>query len=145
MAYAALFILLESLEQLSAPNKCFVHVKSEKLESPTKNLKFLKDFLENSTYKCYDKEMMKSIEGKIRKVVYKTQNVIEGFVFVNPCRSQDFRMDIFDKKCSIHQNFEQILQEIGSLKAEAIKLGETTSMEDTNAKVINDLMEIPPS
>lgn len=141
MAYAALTILLQSLDKYSHPNRHFFLVKNHHLQSLVENLEFLQKFLESSTIDCNHQELMKCFEARVRDLSFKAQDVIEEFVSGNECRLED-PIDMFYSQYGVHFTLQQILGEIELLKKEAIEIREKISRDESAVK--DEILETVP-
>ncbi|XP_009608887.1 putative late blight resistance protein homolog R1A-3 isoform X1 [Nicotiana tomentosiformis] len=123
MAYAALSSLMHTLQQLLQPNQrlvCGSCIPQQHIESTYQSLSALQVFLEEATKEAKDIETRKSLEKRIRDVVYKVEYRVDSrlrSVIVADCG------DDRERACkAFNEELQEVEKEVDSLKKEVIQI-----------------------
>ncbi|KAI3469011.1 hypothetical protein Pfo_025674 [Paulownia fortunei] len=135
MAYAAVVLLMQNLEEILLPDSYLIHLNRDQIGSLQKELSFLKMFLEKSDEREYDHEMVKKLEIQIRDAARKAADIIDSHVYISNTRpaclpERDFGwMQI---SLIAHQSFTQMVNQIKSVKLEVGQLFENEISDGKN-------------
>ncbi|XP_073288377.1 putative late blight resistance protein homolog R1A-3 [Primulina huaijiensis] len=127
MAYAALVILIQNLEEILRDNPLSVHLRKQHIETLHEDASSLLSFLRDSEEKGYDHELLKELEMLTRDGVHKAADFIDSYVFINRSAECGSRWRVGWKQISLlaHQSFTQIIEEIKSIKLKVLKIYES--------------------
>ncbi|TMW91174.1 hypothetical protein EJD97_014689 [Solanum chilense] len=126
MAFAAVTVCLETLDQIFSPNPYLNDLdKDENCKFLSEKLSVFQRFLVDSSNKCNDVEMVEDLERRIRDVSYRAQDYVEEMVFFS-WKSLDL-VECYDRVYSTKECLSQIVDEIELIELEVMKMYEQMS------------------
>ncbi|KAG5593740.1 hypothetical protein H5410_034972 [Solanum commersonii] len=125
MAFAAVTVCLETLDQIFSPNPYLNLDKYEHCKFLSEKLSVFQRFLVDSTNKCNDLEMVEDLERRIRDVSYRAQDYVEELVLFS-WKGLDL-LECYDRVYSNKECLSQIVDEINLIELEVMKMYEQMS------------------
>ncbi|XP_073141133.1 putative late blight resistance protein homolog R1A-3 [Henckelia pumila] len=124
MAYAALVLLIQNLEEILQENPSLVHLRREHIKSLHEDASSLLSFLRDSEEKGYDHELLNEMETLMRCGVHKAADFIDSCVYISSSARCGSRFTVGWKQISLlaHQSFTQIIEDIKSIKLKVLNI-----------------------
>ncbi|KAL0369958.1 UNVERIFIED_CONTAM: hypothetical protein Sangu_0313900 [Sesamum angustifolium] len=145
MAYAAVVLLMQSLEQiLQSDHSHLLHVSKDQIGSLLDEVNFLKLFLQEDSD---EREHDLQLEIQIRDAALKAADFIDSRLYISQARRAAAcspEESIGWKQISLiaHRSFSQIVKEIKSIKSEVVQLFEKKSISDRKFIMPSDFTPI---
>ncbi|KAL0418069.1 UNVERIFIED_CONTAM: putative late blight resistance proteinR1A-10 [Sesamum radiatum] len=145
MAYAAVVLLMQSLEQiLQSDHSHLLHVSKDQIGSLLDEVNFLKLFLQEDSD---EREHDHQLEIQIRDAALKAADFIDSRLYISQARRATAcspEESIGWKQISLiaHRSFPQIVKEIKSIKSEVVQLFEKKSISDRKFIMPSDFTPI---
>ncbi|PHU11182.1 hypothetical protein BC332_18112 [Capsicum chinense] len=125
MAFAAVTVCLQTLDQTFSSNPFLNLDKDEHCQFLSEKLGIFKRVLEDSTNKCDDLGKVEDLERRIRDVSYRAQDYVEELAFFS-WKDMDL-LECYDRVYSTKGCLSQIVDEIKLIESEVMKIYEQMS------------------